>query len=274
MPYARARDDPPPGSAAEDAAFAALQSRLVEAFNVYRDLPDSDHALVVVPSMTFDRELLEKVAGVDHYEERLLAMLTALRRPRLRLVYCTSTTVPDSVIDYYLHLITGVPQQHSRRRLTMVCCDDASPAPLTQKLLDRPNRIAQIQAAIKGVGSASMICQNSTSLERSLAVAIGIPLYANPPELDHLGSKSGSREIFRAAGVDLPDGFERLRSMDDVADAVARAQGTHSRPDASDDQGRGGLLRARATRYFALDGVDGSSDDERKRQVRESCRSA
>ncbi len=250
-------------------AFAAIQTRLVEAFNVYRDLPDADHALVVVPSMTFDRELLEKVAGVDHYEERLLAMLCALRRPRLRLVYCTSTRVSETVVDYYLHLITGVPQRHSRRRLTMVCCDDASPAPLTQKLLERPNRIAEIRRAIAGAGTASIICQNTTALERSLAVAIGIPLYGNPPELDDLGSKSGSREVFREAGVDLPDGFERLRDLDDVAVAIAELKGRHPelhRAVIKVEEGFSGEGNA----VMELDPIDGRSDSERLRQVREN----
>lgn len=258
---------PPVGTAAEDEAFEALQSRLIEAFNVYRDLPDAESALVVVPSMTFDRELLAKVAGVDHYEERLLAMLCALRRPRLHLVYCTSTRVSPTIVDYYLHLITGVPQHHSARRLTMVCCDDASPAPLTQKLLDRPNRIADIKRAISGVRNASMICQNTTALEKSLAVAIGIPLYGNPPDLDFLGSKSGSREVFREAGVDLPDGFERLRDMDEVASAVAALKGRHphlQRAMIKVEEGFSGEGNA----VLSLAGIDGASDSERARQVR------
>ena len=48
-----------------------------------------------------------------------------------------------------------------------------------------------------------------------------IPLLGNPPEKGFLGSKSSSREIFRQSGVRLPDGFERLRDMDDVAEALA-----------------------------------------------------
>lgn len=258
---------PPVGSPAELDAFEALQSQLVEAFRVYEDLPDSEHALVVVPSMTFDRELLEKVAGVDHYEERLLAMLCALRRPRLRLVYCTSTRVSDTVVDYYLHLITGVPQHHSRPRLTMVCCDDASPVSLTQKLLDRPNRIAQIRRAIAGSPSSSLLVQNTTDLERSLAVQLGIPLYGNPPDLDHLGSKSGSREVFREAGVDLPDGFERLRDMDDVAVGLADLKGRHpelSRAVVKVEEGFSGEGNA----VIGLDAVDGRSHADRVAQVR------
>ena len=258
---------PPVGSSAEQEAFEALQRQLVDAYHVYEDMPDSEHALVVVPSMTFDRELLEKVAGVDHYEERLLGMLCALRRPRLKLVYCTSTRVSDTVVDSYLHLITGVPQHHSRPRLTMVCCDDASPVALTRKLLDRPNRIEEIRRAIAGVPSASLLVQNTTELERSLAVQLGIPLYGNPPDLDHLGHKSGSREVFREAGVDLPDGFERLRDMDDVAVALAELKGRHrelSRAVVKVEEGFSG----EGNGVIGLDAVDGRSQADRLAQVR------
>jgi biotin carboxylase len=41
------------------------------------------------------------------------------------------------------------------------------------------------------------------------------------PALSCLGTKSGSRRVFREAGVPCPQGFEDLRSEDDVVDALA-----------------------------------------------------
>ena len=41
------------------------------------------------------------------------------------------------------------------------------------------------------------------------------------PTLCDLGSKSGSREIFREAGVPMADGRERLRDANDAAEALA-----------------------------------------------------
>lgn len=245
-----------------------MQAGLEAWFERYRSDPDGEHSLVVVPSMTFDRELLEKVAGVDHYEERLLAMLTALRRPRLRLVYCTSMPVSATVVDYYLHLITGVPQHHSRARLTMISCDDPSPRPLTEKLLERPHRIADIRAAIAGSESAVLICQNTTAMERSLAVAIGVPLYGNPPDLDDLGSKSGGREIFREAGVDMPAGYERLADLQQVAEALAALKGQNpalEKAVVKVEEGFSGEGNA----VFDLRGIDATTDGARIRQVRE-----
>jgi PGM1 C-terminal domain len=51
-------------------------------------------------------------------------------------------------------------------------------------------------------------------------VKLDIPLYANDPALDHLGSKSGGREVFREAGVQAPEGFEDLHDEGDVVEAI------------------------------------------------------
>ena len=49
-----------------------------------------------------------------------------------------------------------------------------------------------------------------------LAVQLDIPLYANDPALNHLGTKSGCREVFRDAGILFPDGFENLQRLEKV----------------------------------------------------------
>ena len=62
---------------------------------------------------------------------------------------------------------------------------------------------------------------NSTPLERKLAVLLGIPLNGLDPELRRYGTKSGSRQVFREAGVPLPAGFEDLHDERDVLKALA-----------------------------------------------------
>ncbi len=65
-----------------------------------------------------------------------------------------------------------------------------------------------------------MVCFNSTPWERTLAVRLGLPLHSVDPQLNYLGTKSGCREIFREAGVNLPFGFENLGSHREVAHAL------------------------------------------------------
>jgi hypothetical protein len=211
---------PEPGSAKELKAFAQIQERLAPLARRVISDPRAPQTVVVVPSLSLDAEELSKISGVHHYEERLLCMLMLLRMPRTRLVFVTSQPIPTAIVDYFLHLLPGVPLRHARRRLTLLSCHDASDEPLTKKILERPRLIERIRASIADPGAAHMTCFNSTALERSLAVRLDIPLYGNDPELNYLGTKSGSREVFREAGVPLPDGFEHLRDEEDIVEAV------------------------------------------------------
>ncbi len=212
---------PAHGSDDERNLFAEIQRRLGPLFaRVFPD-PAAERTVVVVPSMSLPREELAKLSGANHYEERLLCMLMLLRYPRASVVYVTSEPIAPAVIDYYLHLLPGVPPSHARRRLTLLSCDDASSGILAEKLLARRDLLERIRLAIPDRDSAHMTCFAATCLERSLAVSIGIPLYACDPDLQHLGTKSGSRDMFRRAGVACPSGFEHLRDARDVAAALS-----------------------------------------------------
>jgi len=219
-------DYPTPGSPEELESFATLQARLAPLFRIISQDDRRPHTVVVVPSLSMDAQELAKITGVHHYEERLLFMLMLLRLPRTRLIFVTSQPVHPSIIDYYLHLLTGVPTSHARRRLTLIACHDASPRPLSQKILERPRVQQRILSAIR-TDTAHLACFNSSPLERSLAVRLNIPLYANDPQLDDLGTKSGCREIFKEAGVALADGFERLHSEDEIVGALATLKGRY-----------------------------------------------
>ena len=216
-----------PGSAEERARFADLQASFADQFA--RVFPDrlAPRTVVVVPSLTLPPDELAKIDGVHHYEERMLFTLMLLRLPNTRLVFVTSQPVAPGIVDYYLHLLPGIPAVHARARLDLLACHDGSGVPLTQKVLDRPRLVRRIRAAIPDPASAHLTCFNATDLERTLAVRLSIPLYACDPALGRLGTKSGSRQVFREAGVDLPDGAEDLRDMADVADALAALKQRH-----------------------------------------------
>src|ERR671917_176956 len=211
---------PEPGSAEELRRFAQIQERLEPLARRLLSDPGAPQTVVVDPSLTLDTEELAKISGVHHYEERLLCMLMLLRLPRTHLVFVTSQPIATAIVDYFLHLLPGVPLRHARRRLTLLSCHDASDVPLTKKILERPRLVERIRAAIADPDVAHITCFNSTALERTLAVRLDIPLYGNDPELNYLGTKSGSREVFREAEIPLPDGFEHLRDKEDIVEAV------------------------------------------------------
>jgi hypothetical protein len=210
-----------PGSSAERAAFARLQARLPDMFrHVFPDR-NAPRTVVVLPSLTLDQDVVERVTGVHHYEERMLGMLMLLRLPRTRLIYLTSQPIAEPIIDYYLHLLPGIPTAHARARLTMLACYDSCHRPLTEKILRRPRMLAQIDAAIGDPAVAHLAAYTVAEPERTLAVRLGIPLYGCDPDLQALGSKSGGRAVLREAGVAIPAGVENLADEADIATGLA-----------------------------------------------------
>ena len=208
------------GLAAEKQTFRDLQARLPTVFrDVFPD-PRAPRTVLILPSLSLDQEVMSRITGVHHYEERMLCLLLLLRMPRTRVIYVTSNPISEPIIDYYLHLLPGVPPQHARRRLTLLCCHDASPASLTAKILARPRLIERIAEAIQDPATAHMTCFNVSDLERRLAVRLGIPIYGCDPDLLALGSKSGSRRLFREAGIAMPPGFEDLADAKAVTEAL------------------------------------------------------
>jgi hypothetical protein len=212
---------PAPGSPGEIAAFRRLQARGADLYHTLTQNPKAPQWVVVVPSLSLDPRELAKITGVEHYEERMLVNFMLLRQPRTELVFVTSTRLDPVVVDYYLSMLPGMPASHARRRLHLLTCDDASRVPLTQKVLARPRLLREIRELVRTPERAHLVCFNATSLERTLAVRLDLPLHGADPDLVHLGTKSGSRRLFRAAGITFPDGAEDLASADDVAAALA-----------------------------------------------------
>jgi PGM1 C-terminal domain len=211
---------PEPGSAGELARFAELQRRLPLLFDrVFADRL-APRTIVVVPGLSLDAELLARVEGFTHYEERQLTMLMLLKLPNTRMVFLTSAPLDSSIVDYYLQLLPGIPHEHARARLTLLAAHDTSTVSLTRKILARPRLIERVRNALGDAQLAHMSCFNATPDERTLAVRLGIPLYACDPALMHLGTKSGSRSVFREAGVAVVEGDENLRDMRDVIAAL------------------------------------------------------
>ncbi|MEZ4219751.1 MAG: peptide ligase PGM1-related protein [Polyangiaceae bacterium] len=213
----------PPAPASEEHEhhqFTLLQRTLVDRWLALHQIESEPRDVVVVPSLSLDGFQLSAIPGITHYEERMLFTMGLLRNPRARLVYVTSQPLHPAMLDYYLALIGGIPTAHARSRLTIMSCYDTSPRPLTEKILERPRLMRRIRDSIDP-DRAHLTVFTVSDRERSLAVRLGIPLYGVDPSLLHLGTKTGSRRVFRAAGVPMAPGAEDLHSEGEVAEAIA-----------------------------------------------------
>jgi PGM1 C-terminal domain len=211
-------------SHSEEEAFETLKARLAGLWGTIFPGDDEHYTSVVVPSLTLDEGELRKVVGATFYEERLLFLLIRLRNPRARMVYVTSQPVHPLVLEYYFQLLAGIPASHARSHLSLLCAHDASPRPLTEKILERPRLIQRIRAGIIDPSKAYLTVYNATPLERRLAVTLDLPLNGLDPRLLHHGTKSGSRRIFLEAGVPSPPGAGDLRDEADVVEALVGVQ--------------------------------------------------
>ena len=194
--------------------FDQLQRSMAERLG-RRGVSDlSTGTIVVLPSITFPPEELRKIIGIEHYEERMLCMALLLRRPELEVVYVTSMPVAEPVVDYYIGFLRGAGD--ARSRLHMISVGDPEPRALSEKLLEHPEVVRSIKERISDPDEAYLFPFNVTESERRLSEDLEIPLYGPSPELAPFGSKSGSRQVARVAGVPTPPGAGDLFSIDEV----------------------------------------------------------
>ncbi|MGH2753131.1 MAG: peptide ligase PGM1-related protein [Actinomycetota bacterium] len=205
-------------------SFEERQAALVSGMGARDPTDMTTGTLVVLPSITFPEEELRKIIGIQYYEERLLFLLLLLRNPDLRIVYVTSIRVEEPIVDYYLGFVP--PETRPGDRLYLIALWDAQQNALTEKLLDRPEALERMSVLAE---DACLVPFNVTDLEVKVAEATGIPLYGCPPDLVHLGFKSGSRKVAREAGVPVLSGAEDLFSVDEVLGALEDLKATGAR---------------------------------------------
>jgi hypothetical protein len=189
------------------------------------------HTVVVLPSYSVgDAQLAhyaERVAALEN--RQLLSMLRLLGAPRSRMLFITSRSPAQAELDYYLSLLPPASRDDVRSRLRIIEVPDPTPRPVSAKLLDRPDLIAEVRRSTRG-GFAYIEPWNVTHAETEIARRLHLPVNGTPPELWPLGFKSSGRRLMRAAGVPVPLGVEDVRSAAGVVDAAEAIR--RQRPDA------------------------------------------
>ncbi|TAH08452.1 MAG: carboxylate-amine ligase [Sphingobacteriia bacterium] len=200
--------------------FKFLQTRFSKEYDqVFADML-APKTVVVIPSLTLDQQILSKVKGFIHYEERLLCMLILLRMPNTHLIYVTSVPIDPIIIDYYLHLLPGITSYHAQQRLTLLSCYDYSSISLTEKILARPRLIDRIKKVMPQQHIGHISCFNETAYERKLATLLNLPIYGTDPDLLYLGTKSGGRKLFKECRIETPIGIENVKNEEELRNAL------------------------------------------------------
>jgi hypothetical protein len=207
------------------ASFEELQRAFIERVGHRSPADLESGTVVVVPSISFVSEELRKISAIQFYEERMLCMLLFLEAAGLRIVFVSSVHVQEAIIDYYLSFLDDPTS--ARSRAAFVSLNDPDARGLTEKLLARPGALHEIREHIRDTENAFILPFNVTDLEKRLSEALGIPLYGPHPELVSLGSKSGSRQVARAAGVPVLPGAEDLFSIEELEEAIRQLRAAY-----------------------------------------------
>jgi hypothetical protein len=204
-----------------DQSFAELQAqfRSIWPTVTLRSIGDVERTVVVVHSISFD--VPDQLIPVfPAYEERFLCLvLSLLRAPRSRVIYVTSNPIHPRVAGYYFSLVPELDTPEARSRFETVSLVDGRNEPLSAKLLARPGALERIRRLIGDPEVAMIIPFCMTQDEVGLAEALQLPIYGCDPQLNWLGSKTGSRRVFEEEGVQHPVGLD-IRGADDLAAAL------------------------------------------------------
>jgi hypothetical protein len=201
--------------------FSAVQAGLAPMWpSMTMRRRDGDRTLLVISSVS--QEIPANYQPlIPAYEERYLAYVIMLANdPHTRVVFVTSQPVLPRLFDYYLGLQPAAHQADLRSQLTQISVGDSTLRPLTRKIIERPRVIERIRASVPDPSRAVVLPFMTTDLEAQLVVELGIPIYGTDPRLARLGTKSGSREVFAAAGVPHARGTTGVRTVGDVAAAL------------------------------------------------------
>lgn len=216
---------PQPIDVHDQAAYDALQAKLVPLWKSLERLNTDEQTIVVVPSAHVDVHLTP--TQLQAYEERYLFLLFLLRQPRARMVFVTGQAIHPDIVDYYLDLMPGVIRSHARNRLFFVSPMEATDRALSDKVLDRPRLIERIRELIVDSDRAHLVPFMTTWADRDLAMRLGIPMYGADPKDVHFGTKSEGRELFARAGVSHPPGAGNLHTHDELVAAITRLLADH-----------------------------------------------
>eukprot|EP00742_Colponemidia_sp_Colp-10_P001060 GILJ01001148.1.p1 GENE.GILJ01001148.1~~GILJ01001148.1.p1 ORF type:complete len:537 (+),score=105.79 GILJ01001148.1:48-1658(+) len=178
--------------------------------------------VVAVNSLHGDDDILKHIPGLLHYESRMLWILFLLNNPKNRVVFTSALKIDEAIVDYLLGLLATVKKEDARNRLLMVACEDDSLRLLATKVAENPNFVSQIRDFLVQDRRSMRVFFWSQS-EQVLAKEIGVPCGHFSNELSWLGTKAGSRQIFKQGNVQHPRGnYELLTSIESVSEEIVK----------------------------------------------------
>lgn len=156
-------------------------------------------------------------------------------QPDLALLMFQAPAVPRSVEHYVLGLVppgSGGAYDRSLRH-ALLSVDDDSDRHLSEKLLERPELLRRVRALVtrareRGQQVEPLSCYQASERMEELADRLGLDCRETPARTLELGSKAGSRRLFRAAGLaHAPGTYTAAFELPELARQMADLTRTH-----------------------------------------------
>src|SRR6478609_6019701 len=200
--------------------FDRLQEALPAALAANVPGSGCDHVVVAMASFSLSESLLahygERIPAVEH---RYLNASLMLNRIDTDIVFVCSIDPGPEVLTYYRSIVAPDVAARMHANVHVVAVEDPSPRPLAEKLLDRPDLLAEVRRLVGG-RTAVIEPWNVTEPEVAVALELGLPVNGTAPALRPEAFKSAGRRLFHRAGVPVPLGREDVHRVDDVAAAA------------------------------------------------------
>lgn len=174
--------------------------------------------LLLVPSFDADPRTLGSISGLQSWPERQLIELRHLRTAGNRLFLITPVAISEACLDAVLELIPSAPASWLRRRLQLINLNDPSAQPLTQKVLERPQLMAQLRHELRPGSVLAAYAVGEAEME--LAERLGLKLEGSASALAPLGTKAGSAAVFAELGLPHPATSGLCNSLHALQEAI------------------------------------------------------
>ncbi len=180
---------------------------------------------IVIPSMSFDCELLEGIEGVSHYELRSLWEILRVKEENVYVTFVSSFKIPFSTLKHFKEIYHLTAEEFSRVNFIEIT-RKKNILSLTKNILLDENALKKIKGTFK--------CENVilepfvfTLQEKELSRKLKIPSWYDHPQMNYFHTKSGNRFIV-GNSAPMPAGFGDLFSFDAVVKGVIKLKNNNS----------------------------------------------
>lgn len=183
---------------------------------------------IVVPSLNFDPAEIGPIIGSAHYEQRSLWTLLRAADPNVRVLFVSSSKVPQTAIDELFSGLSRSEINAIESRSEMIALNDNGNDYLSDKIANSPEALTQIKLASRRLLNNQEPTEENTVLSgfvnessmNRLSAELQLPLAGMHPALEVLNSKQGNRIIARESMIPFVEGTDSNYTTQEIVQSI------------------------------------------------------